>query len=57
MFKADCLNQVNIMHHVALQNVWIVQLASPSHDCEMQQFAVSEKAGRDVSAWTRAGYK
>lgn len=57
MFKADCLNQVNIMHHVSLQNVWIVQLGSPSHGCEMQQFSVSEKAGRDMSAWTRAGYK
>lgn len=57
MFKADCLNQVNIMHHVSLQNVRIVQLGSPSHDCEMQQFAVSEKAGMDMSAWTRAGYK
>lgn len=57
MFKADCLNQVNIMPHVSLQNIWIVQLGSPSHDCEMQQLAVSEKAGIDVSAWTRAGYK
>lgn len=57
MFKADCLNQVNIMPHVSLQNIWIVQLGSPSHDCEMQQLALSEKAGIDVSAWTRAGYK
>lgn len=57
MFKADCLNQVNIMHHVLLQNVRTVQLGSPSHGCEMQQFAVSEKAGMDMSAWTRAGYK
>lgn len=57
MFKAGCLNQVNIMHHVSLQNAWIVQLGSPSHDCEMQQFTVSEKAGMDVSAWTWAGYK
>lgn len=57
MFKADCLNQVNIMPHVSLQNIWIVQLGSPSHDCEMQQLAVSGKAGIDVSAWTRAGYR
>lgn len=57
MFKADCLNQVNIMHHVSLQNVQIVQLGSPSHDCEIQQFTVSKKAGMDMSAWTRAGYK
>lgn len=57
MFKADCLNQVNIMHHVSLQNGWIVQLGSPSRGCEMQQLTVSQKAGMDVSAWTRAGYK
>jgi len=57
MFKADCLYQVNIMYHVSLQNVWSVQLGSPSHDCEMQHFAVSETTGTDVSAWTRAGCK
>lgn len=44
MFKADCLNQVNIMYHVSLQNVWIVQLGSPSHDCESQQPALSDSA-------------
>lgn len=51
MFKVDCLNQVNIMHHVSLQNTWTVQLGSPSQHCETQQLSVSQKAGVAVSGY------